>query len=177
MRALMPVGSRADAEQMLRELVSDPPSPSQRPPARARWKAPLAYHFLAWSGNDRYVVASAGRVCRKTTWVPLEKVQSIRWVQGPVQRRLALASVRLDVAGRRVTASIKDRDAAEAGDILGRLPDQARTARTARPGRPADARLQIRALPALGLLVRVPGRPRAVQGGGLGDRHVPPAFG
>jgi membrane protein YdbS with pleckstrin-like domain len=46
-----------------------------------------------------------------------------------VQRRLRLASVRLDVAGRRVTASIEDRDAADAQEIFGRLPDLARSAR------------------------------------------------
>ncbi|HYZ57135.1 MAG TPA: PH domain-containing protein [Streptosporangiaceae bacterium] len=130
LRALIPVGSRAEAEQMLGELMSAPPVPSRRPPGGARWKAPLAYHFLAWGGDDRYVAASHGRVCRKTTWVPLEKVQSIRWVQGPVQRQLGLASVRLDVAGRRVTASLQDRGAAEALDLLSRLPDLARAART-----------------------------------------------
>ena len=129
LRALVPVGSRADAERMLGELLTAPPWPTRRAPVRARWKAPLAYHFLAWDGDDRYVVASRGRVCRKTTWVPLEKVQSIRWVQGPVERRLGLASVRLDVAGRRVTASLADRDAAEAQQILARLPDLARAAR------------------------------------------------
>jgi putative membrane protein len=129
LRALIPVGSRADAEQMLAELVTSAPRPSLRAPAAARWKAPLTYHFLGWNGDDRYVVASRGRICRKTTWVPLEKVQSVRWVQGPVQRRLDLASIRLDVAGRRVTASIQDRGAAEAQQILSRLPDQARTAR------------------------------------------------
>jgi putative membrane protein len=133
LRALIPVGSRGDAEQLLGELLSLPPRPTRLPPRKARWKAPLTYHFLAWNGDDHYVVASRGRVCRKTTWVPLEKVQSIRWVQGPVQRRLGLASVRLDVAGRRVTASISDRDAAEADEILGRLPDLARAARYKRP--------------------------------------------
>ena len=35
----------------------------------------------------------------------------------------------LDVAGRRVRAAVDDRDAAEAGEILGRLPDLARAAR------------------------------------------------
>ena len=129
LRALVPVGSRADAERMLGELLTAPPRPTRRAPGNARWKAPLTYHFLGWDGDDRYVVASRGRVCRTTTWVPLEKVQSIRWVQGPVQRRLGLASVRLDVAGRRVTASIADRDAAEAQQILARLPDLARAAR------------------------------------------------
>jgi len=129
LRALIPVGSRAEAEQMLGELLSAPPRPTRRAPTRARWKAPLSYHFLAWSGDDHYVAASRGRVCRKTTWIPLEKVQSIRWVQGPLQRRLGLASVRLDVAGKRVTGSIKDRDVAEADEILARLPDLARAAR------------------------------------------------
>jgi putative membrane protein len=129
LRALIPVGSRADAEQMISELLSTRPAPSQRAPRSARWKAPLTYHFLAWGSDDRYVVASRGRVCRKTTWVPLQKVQSVRWVQGPVQRRLGLASVRLDVAGKRVTASIQDRDTAEAHEILRRLPDLARNAR------------------------------------------------
>jgi putative membrane protein len=129
LRALIPVGSRAEAEQMLGELLNAPPRPSRRAPGRARWKAPLSYHFLAWAGDDHYVAAARGRVCRQTTWVPLEKVQSVRWVQGPLQRRLDLASVRLDVAGKRVTGSIQDRDVAEADEILARLPDLARAAR------------------------------------------------
>jgi putative membrane protein len=130
LRALIPVGSRADANLLLAELLASPPQPSQPPPARARWKAPLSYHFLSWSGDDRYVVAARGRVCRETIWVPLEKVQSIRWVQGPLQRRLGLATVHLDVAGKRVSAKIEDRDSAEALQILGALPDLARAARS-----------------------------------------------
>ena len=145
LRPLVPVGTRADVQNMLTEVVSAPPSPSERPPRHARWKAPLMYHFLAWGGDDHYLVASHGRLRRTTTWIPLEKVQSVRWVQGPVQRRLGLASVRLDVAGRRVTASVQDRTMAEADDLL-------------RTG------------------VGFPGGPGAVQGGGLRDRHVPPAF-
>ena len=129
LRPLVPVGTRADAGKMLTELVSAPPAPSQRPPGHARWKAPLMYHFLAWGGDDRYLVAARGRLRRTTTWIPLEKVQSIRWVQGPVQRRLGLASVRLDVAGLRVTASVQDRTVAEADDLLRRLPALARAAR------------------------------------------------
>jgi putative membrane protein len=129
LRALIPVGSRAEAQSMIGELIATPPSPSRRPPSRARWKAPLTYHFLGWAGDDRYTVTSHGRLCRTTTWVPLEKVQSIRWVQGPLQRRLGLASVRLDVAGRRVTGDIEDRAVQEADDLLRRLPDLARAAR------------------------------------------------
>jgi putative membrane protein len=130
LRALIPVGSRADADRMLGELLTDPPRPTHPAPAGARVKTLLSYHFLAWAGDDRYVVASRGRICRKTTWVPLEKVQSIRWVQGPWQRQLRLATIRLDVAGRRVTASIQDRSVAEADELLGQLPDLARAARS-----------------------------------------------
>jgi putative membrane protein len=130
LRTLIPVGSRADAEQMMNELITNRPRPLLRPPAAARWKAPLLYHFLGWGGDQRYIVASHGRVCRKTTWIPLEKVQSIRWVQGPLQRRLGLATIRLDVAGRRVTGTLQDRAAGEAADLLARLPDRARAARS-----------------------------------------------
>ena len=129
MRALVPVGTRDEAAQMIAELVPGRPLPFLRAPARARWKAPLTYHFLGWENDDRYAVASRGRVRRETTWVPLEKVQSIRWAQGPLQRRLGLASVRLDVAGKRVTASAQDRDATEAADLLRLLPALARSAR------------------------------------------------
>ncbi len=129
LRALVPVGSRAEAENMLGELVASAPQPTRRAPSGTRWKAPLTYHFLAWGDDDRYVVASRGRIRRTTTWVPLEKVQSVRWVQGPWQRRLGLASVKLDVAGKRVTARITDRSEAEARDILAQLPAQARAAR------------------------------------------------
>ena len=132
LRAVIPVGSRAEAGQLLGELVgSQPLLPRLAPPFAARWKAPLTYHFLAWNRDDRYVVASRGRVCRQTTWVPLDKVQSIRWVQGPVQRRLGLATVHLDVAGKRVSAKIQDRSDTEAREILARLPDVARAARSA----------------------------------------------
>jgi putative membrane protein len=129
LRTLIPVGSRGDAGQLMAELLVDRLLPLKRPPAAARLKAPLLYHFLACGWDGRYVVASHGRLCRKTTWIPLEKVQSIRWVQGPFQRRLGLATIRLDVAGRRVTGDLQDRAAAEAAELLSRLPDLAREAR------------------------------------------------
>jgi putative membrane protein len=129
-RALIPVGSRADAERMLAELMPCHPLPARSAPLRARRKAPFSYHFLSWGADDRYVVASGGRICRQTTWVPLQKVQSIRWVQGPIQHQLGLASVHVDAAGKRVGAKIQDRDSAEALEILGTLPDLARAARS-----------------------------------------------
>jgi putative membrane protein len=129
LRAVIPVGTRPQAMEMLGAVLSSRPLPDKPAPRRARLKAPLAYHFLAFGSDDRYVVTSRGRVTRTTTWIPLEKVQSIRWVQGPVQRCLGLSSVRLDVAGKRLTGEIEDRTDAEARDLLRRLPDLARAAR------------------------------------------------
>ena len=77
------------------------------------------------------MATTSGRLRRVTSWVPLEKVQSLRHVQGPVQRRLSLASVHVDTAGKSVHATLRDRDAAEAVSALEELTDLARAARGA----------------------------------------------
>jgi hypothetical protein len=74
-------------------------------------------------------VAVTGRVRRTTTWVPLVKAQSVRRIQGPVQRRLRLATVHLDAAGRRVRAEWRDRTVDEADHLLKDLADLSRVAR------------------------------------------------
>ncbi len=131
-RAVLPVGSRMVAEELLERIVPDRPAEQLPPPARARWKSPLRYRMLAWGRTDTCVATTSGRLRRVTCWVPLEKVQSLRRVQGPVQRRLNLASVHVDTAGRNVHATLRDRDAAEADQTLARLTDLARAARRRR---------------------------------------------
>jgi putative membrane protein len=64
-----------------------------------------------------------------TAWVPLVKAQSFRRVQGPVQRRLRLASVHVDTAGRSVHATLRDRDVREADAALEELVRLARMQR------------------------------------------------
>jgi putative membrane protein len=98
-------------------------------PRRARWKSPLRWHWLGYDRDDAVLVVTGGRVDRTTVWVPLEKVQSLRLVQGPVQRRLGLATLHADVAGRRVRASVRDRDAAEAEQLMADLARACRAAR------------------------------------------------
>lgn len=131
LRALLPVGSRAVAEDLLDVLVPDRPRDLAPPPRRARWKSPLRYRKLAWARTETCVAARSGRLRRVTSWVPLEKVQSLRRVQGPVQRRFALATVHVDTAGRGVHASLRDRDSVEAERALVELTDLARAARRA----------------------------------------------
>jgi len=143
-KALLPVGSQDEAARLLGialPAVRDWPVP-RRPPRRAVWKAPLSYHFLAAGHDDTLAVAVTGRVRRETTWVPLAKAQSVRLAQGPLQRRLGLATVHLDAAGKRVRAEFRDRPQDEARALVGELAALSRSARRraalAAPG-PPDA--------------------------------------
>jgi putative membrane protein len=74
-------------------------------------------------------VAVVGRLRRETTWVPLAKAQSVRLVQGPLQRRLGLATVHLDAAGRRVRAEFRERRQEEARSLVDELAALSRSAR------------------------------------------------
>ena len=129
LRAVLPVGSHALAEQLLGRIVPNAPTERRRPPRRAFVKSPLRYRFLSVGRNDTCVVTTTGRIRRVTAWVPLAKVQSFRRVQGPVQRRLRLVSIHLDTAGRSVHANLRDRDADEADGALEALVGLARAAR------------------------------------------------
>lgn len=130
-RALIPVGSWAEAQWLADLVMPGTPEHLARPPRRAAWKAPLRYRRLAYASNEQHAVTTSGRFRRVTDRVPLAKIQSIRWTEGPVQRRLGLASVHFDTAGRSVFSVARDRDDAEAGRILTTLPEACRRARSA----------------------------------------------
>jgi putative membrane protein len=133
LRALLPVGSRALALELLEHLVPDAPRPERRAPRRVAWKSPLRYRFLAWGRTDAAVVTMTGRIRRVTVWVPLEKAQSLRLVEGPLQRRLRLVTVHVDTAGRALHAALRDRDRAEGHEALADLVGLARAARGSAP--------------------------------------------
>jgi len=92
-KALLPVGPHDVARRLIDTVIRTPDPLMSPPPSRARLKAPLSYHFLAAGHDDVLVRAVTGRVRKTTTWVPMVKAQSVRRVQGPVQRRLGLATV------------------------------------------------------------------------------------
>jgi putative membrane protein len=129
LRALLPVGRRAVALELVDRLVPDRPRELSRPPRRVLWKSPFRYRALSWGRSETCVATTSGRLRRVACWVPLEKVQSLRHVQGPIQRRLRLASVHVDTAGKTVHATLRDRDLAEAAVALEELTDLARAAR------------------------------------------------
>jgi putative membrane protein len=129
LRTVLPAGPGADADLLLDRILPDRPTRLGPPPPRARWKSPLRYHWLGMDWNAAAVVVSGGRITRRTTWVPLARVQSLRLVQGPVQRRLRLASLHVDAAGKRAAAVLRDRDVAEAERLLADLSEACRQAR------------------------------------------------
>jgi putative membrane protein len=134
-KTLLPVGAPEVATAVRAMVLDDRGVTLTPPPSRSRWKAPLSFHNLRAGHDDDVVIAVTGRLRRVTCWVPIEKVQSVRRVQGPLQRRLRVATVHVDVAGRRVDASFKDRDEDEADRLVDELAALGRAARTrALPG-------------------------------------------
>jgi putative membrane protein len=128
-RALLPVGSAADAEHLLARILPQYRVPLTPPPRRAWLRAPLSYHFLAIGRNEWCAVSVSGRIRRITEYAPLAKVQSIRSVQGPLQRWLRLSSIHLDVAGRHTHVQWVHRSADEVAQLMAVLPAECEAAR------------------------------------------------
>jgi putative membrane protein len=135
-KALLPVGYLNEAQYLVRLVFGDDYPELTRPPGRARVKAPLSYHFLAAGHNQAMAVTVTGRVCKKTVYMRLEKLQSVRLTQGPAQRRLSLASVHGDAAGRWAHAAFRDRPADQAQELLDELAELSRGARHAEGAEP-----------------------------------------
>jgi putative membrane protein len=129
-KALLPVGSQQDAWHLLARLLGGPEPERTPPPRRARLKAPLSFHFLEAGHDGTHAVCVTGRLNRTTTWVPLEKTQSVRRTQGPLQRPLGLATVHVDVAGRRTRGQLRDRTVEEADRLVDELAACSRNARS-----------------------------------------------
>jgi putative membrane protein len=128
-KSLLPVGSHDVAHHLIAMVLRTPEPVLSSPPPRVRLKAPLSYHFLAAGHDDVLAGSTVGRLRKTTTWVPLVKTQSIRRIQGPVQRRLGLATVHLDAAGKQVRVEFRDRTTGEADTLVDELTTLSRSAR------------------------------------------------
>jgi cytochrome P450/uncharacterized membrane protein YdbT with pleckstrin-like domain len=136
---LLPVGPRSEALRVLSLVLpgvdlSDVSMAGV--PRPARWCDPFVWRQLAAGADERFAVVRRGRWRRETDVVPHEKVQSVRLSQGPLQRRLGLATLHLDTTPGPVQVSAAHRDAVEARRLLDTEVDLARRARaSARPDR------------------------------------------
>lgn len=105
-------------------------------PVRARWIAPLRQRTLGAGLTGTALATRDGVLTRRLVLVPYARVQSVRLVQGRVQRVLGLASVHADTAGG-LHAVAHHRDLADARALAAAVVERARGAR--RADRPARA--------------------------------------
>ncbi|WP_435207537.1 PH domain-containing protein [Micromonospora sp. bgisy143] len=128
---LLPVGDLPTATMIVGEVL-----PGVRldaltlspPPPRTRWLHPLGRGALGAGLFDRVFATRSGLLTRQLAIVPYARIQSVRVVQGPVQRRLRLATVYADTAGGSGAAA-QDRDLAEAWALAADLTRRTHQAR------------------------------------------------
>ncbi|MEV4630814.1 PH domain-containing protein [Micromonospora sp. NPDC049523] len=129
---LLPVGDLRTGQRIMTEVLPgvDLTVPLPPPPRRARWVHPLAQPVLGAGLTERVFAVRSGLLTRQLVVVPYARIQSVRVVQGPVQRRLRLATVHADTAGGAGAAAL-DRDLGEAWALAAELTARARAARGA----------------------------------------------
>jgi putative membrane protein len=130
-RALLPVGHAREAGLLVSHLFGPVAFPLQRPPRRGWIRSPLSFHFLSAGHDGRLAISTSGRLTRRTELIPLAKVQSIHYVQGPWLRALRLATVRMHAAGRGATVTWRQWDADEARVLVDALTAACAAARAA----------------------------------------------
>jgi putative membrane protein len=100
-------------------------------PRRSRWLDPWSWRRHGVAVTERALLLRSGRWWRRLVLVPHERTQSLGLAQGPVQRRLGLASVVAHSTPGPVAPRV---DHLEAGTALRLLVEQAERARQARAG-------------------------------------------
>ncbi|GIG35392.1 PH domain-containing protein [Cellulomonas pakistanensis] len=100
-------------------------------PRRSRWLDPVGWRRHGVTVTDRALVLRSGVLVRQLVVVPHERTQSLQLAQGPLQRRLGLASFQLHSTPGPVAPRVDHLDARVAAGLL---DEQAARARTARAG-------------------------------------------
>lgn len=123
----------ADPLPLLDELLSGPGATSELvgAPRRARVLDPVSWQQTGVATTSRAVLVRTGRFVRRVVVVPHERTQSLGLTQGPLQRRLGLASVVLHSTPGPVRPQVPHLDARTAGALLVEQAERARAARRA----------------------------------------------
>lgn len=129
---LLPVGDLGTVRRVF-ELVLPGTDPigvqTYVAPRRSAWFAPIGWRFRRVGHGERVAVVTRGWLTHRVDVVPHAKTQSVRLLQGPLQRRMHLADVVIDTTKGPVEAYAKDRDVQEARTLGLSQLDRARTAR------------------------------------------------
>lgn len=128
---ILPVGPLSDARKVTRLALSglDMSRVKLSPaPRRASWCSPIGRPALGVAVTDELFICRSGRITPQLIAVPRHRIQSVRVVQGRLQRLLRLATVHVDIAGGvGIPARALHRDAAEALRLLRRLGEAPRS--------------------------------------------------
>ncbi|MFI9641500.1 PH domain-containing protein [Micromonospora sp. NPDC051925] len=131
---LLPVGDPTVGAMIVDEVLPGvrlTALPLTPPPSRARWLRPLSARMLGAGLHERVFAVRSGLLTRQLALVPYARIQSVRVVQGPTQRRLRLATVHVDTAGGSGAAAYH-RDLAEAWALAAELTARVHAVRRAR---------------------------------------------
>jgi putative membrane protein len=101
----------------------------QPAPPRARRRAPIQWRELGVAVDADVVATRRGRLVRRLAVVPHARTQSVHLTQGPWERRLGLASLRVDTAPGPVAVVGLRLDAATARAAVDEASAQARRVR------------------------------------------------
>ncbi|WP_354003916.1 PH domain-containing protein [Cellulomonas cellasea] len=144
---LLPVGTRDEAVLALWLVLPDLGVPDPRAvveaglsgaggdvgyttmPRRGRWLDLLAWRRRGVLVTDRALLIRSGRFVRRLVVVPHERTQSLALQQGPIQRRLRVASMVVHSTPGPVSPTVDHLDEHVAARLLAEQADRARTAR------------------------------------------------
>lgn len=148
---LLPVGTRAEAELAIWLVVRDLGVEDPRTfigagldgegegegyvpnPRRSRVLDPVSWRRQAVALTRTCLVVRQGRVSHLLTVAPVERLQSIGVEQGPWQRHLDLATLRMHIVPGSVRAVASHVDAAHARELLSDLLELGRVRRGSEP--------------------------------------------
>jgi putative membrane protein len=98
-------------------------------PRRSRWLDPVGWRRHGVTVTERALVLRSGVLNRQLVVVPHERTQSLGLAQGPLQRRLGLASFQLHSTPGPVAPRVDHLDARVAAGLLDEQATRARSAR------------------------------------------------
>lgn len=110
---LLPIGTKAAGEFIEQLLIPDP-SFEQRHTTkvtrRSRWFAPIGWRFRSITISAHAVRTATGWLTRTLTVVPAHKLQSEAIDQGPLQRRLGVATLNVHTPTGPVNSQVRHLD-------------------------------------------------------------------
>ena len=131
---VLPFGRWADVVTVLHAIWPEVdlnlilPTPQ---PARARWLTPISHAKHTWGVGEDVLVAHHGLVEHAMTIVPHRRMQSLSLHQGPLQRRLRLATVAVHTTDGPVSLRLYHLAAQEARRLFDEQLARGRAARAA----------------------------------------------